>query len=729
MIYLVSKQKQFFDSPNFTIIDKKEALDMIISHTLVEYDSETEGLDPYTKALLCIQFGLGEDQIVVDTTSIDVEYFRPVFENPEITLLGWNLCFDLKFLYRHKIVPTKVYDGMIVERLLYMGYPSQFHSLSLKSACDYYLNIDLDKSVRGQIITKGLTDSVLVYAAHDVIYINKIREKQLADAKKKDLLKAIKFENLFVSVCAYIEYCGATIDTDKWKQKMAKDLEGMETHRQLINKWVEDFYAKNKVESPDPKWKGKPCVKISKIISPKKENEFLNNLPEGAFNGNREILEDKRIKYTFGVPFGYRDTKGWNPYMQVNLQGDLFSGFDTSPKCVINWDSSKQVIPLFEMLGIDCNSIDPKTKKANKSVGIKKIKPQSSKCSIIEPYIKFKEDGQVVKSFGQKFLDLINPVSHRIHANFHQLGTDTGRLSSQDPNLQNLPHDPFTRSCFVARKGYKWLSCDYSGQESFLMASIANDRAMLDELNYGSADMHSVTAKLVFKDQIPQDMPTKDIKKKFHDLRQAAKGYEFCFNYDGSAATLVQNYGIPMKEAKRIEQAYEEGFSGLAAYKKRQHAFVLKNGYILLNPITGHKAFIYDWKHLEELGSELNSLEGQHVIETRDTRNPMWKDYEFLTKRLRDSQKQAVNYPIQGSGALCFKLASIYLFKYLKEHDLLFKVMYCIPAHDEINIEVPNEHVEEMQKVLLDCMERGAKPFCTRAHLVADMSVGDFWIH
>ena len=160
MIYLVTEQQRFFKSDAYEIMSKEEALKRILEHTWIEYDSETEGLDPYTKALLCIQFGLGEDQIVVDTTTIDVNYFRPVFENPDITLLGWNLSFDLKFLYHHRIVPVNVWDGMIAEKLLYLGYPAQFHSLSLQSAAHHYLGLDLDKSIRGKIVNTGLTEDV-----------------------------------------------------------------------------------------------------------------------------------------------------------------------------------------------------------------------------------------------------------------------------------------------------------------------------------------------------------------------------------------------------------------------------------------------------------------------------------------------------------------------------------------------------------------------------------------
>lgn len=720
MIYLVTKQQRFFKSDAYQIMDKETALEMILKHDWIEYDSETEGLDPYTKALLCVQFGLGEDQIVVDTTTIDVEYFRPVFENDKITLLGWNLTFDLKFLYHHRIIPTNVWDGMIAEKLLFLGYPAQFHSLSLQSAASEYLKMDLDKSIRGKIVNTGLTEDVIVYAAHDVMYLTRIKELQTESLIKKDLLRAVEFENNFVPVIAYIEYCGAKIDVDKWKVKMNKDIEVMQEAKTKINKWVEQYYMENQMIHPDPNLKHRPFIRTSIITSPKKESKDLLNIPASAFGLKRKSLEDGKIEYSYGMPFDF---------VERNLQGDLFSGFDNEYKCTINWDSNKQVVPLFETLGINCTTVDKKTKQKTKSVGIPQIEPQAYKCTIIEPYIEYKKMGQQVKSFGQKFLNLINPVSGRIHANFYQLGTDTGRLSSSDPNLQNLPHDKLTRSCFIAEKGNKWISVDYSGQESFLMASIANDKAMLDELINGSKDMHSLTAKMVFKNKIPQDMPTAQVKKAFPELRQEAKGYEFCFNYAGNASTLQRNYGLDAKRAREIENNYMNGFSGLKAYQERQKEFVVKNGYILLSPVTGHKAFIYDWDNLNRINNDLGTIDGQYVLQHRIEEDPLFQEADFLRRRISESMKQSVNYPIQGAGALCFKLASIKLFNWLKSNNLLFKVKYCIPVHDEINLEAPEEIADEVAKILVKCMESGGKPFCTRAPLTADISIGDHWIH
>jgi DNA polymerase I-like protein with 3'-5' exonuclease and polymerase domains len=632
MIYLVSNQRSLFETDAYKELSLSDAIDMIMPHSWVEYDSETAGLDPYTKPLLCTQYGLGEDQIVVDNVTIPIEKLKCVLEDPTKTFLGWNIAFDLRFLYHHKIVPYNVWDGMIAEKLLYLGYPPQFHSLSLKAAADNYLGIDIDKTVRGQIITQGLTIPVVQYAAGDVMYLTKIKEKQDAELEKKELTKAAEFEMKFTPVIAYMEYCGAKLDPVKWKQKMIRDKEEVNKAEAKLNEWVENYYNEHKSSEGYIR----ACTEEVDIMH---ENQLFDKV--GPHMGQIKRVCNPQtglIHYEYDKPF---------PYVTKNLQGDLFSGFDASAKCNINWSSSQQVVPLFEMLGLNCTTIDAKTKQKKKSADIKLIKPQAHKCSIVPLYVEYKKAKILVDTFGQKFIDKINPVSGRIHPDYFQLGADTGRLSATNPSLMNLPHDPFTRSCFISDTGYKWISCDYKGQESFLMASIANDKAMLDELINGSKDMHSLTAKMVFKDKIPQDMPTEKVKKQFPELRQEAKGYEFCFNYAGNASTLARNYGIPKKRAQEIEDNYMNGFAGLKAYQERQKSFVVQHGYILLSPVTGHKAFIYDWDNLNRINDDLGTVDGQYAMQTRDESNPLVQEADFLRRRLSDSMKQSVNYPME----------------------------------------------------------------------------------
>lgn len=664
MIYLVTKQQSLWTSDRYEVISADKALSLLESLNVVELDTETMGLDPYTKELLTVQLGCADFQVVIDCTSVDIHLFKDYMENPQRMFLGWNIKFDLKFLYHQRIIPRTVYDGYLAEKLLWLGYPAGMHEMSLKAASINYLGIDMDKSVRGKIIQTGLTEDVIVYAAGDVSYLGKIRDKQLVELEKKDLLKATNFENEFVKCLAYIEYCGAKLDIDAWKIKMLTDLQNLERYEAELDSWVE-------------------------------ESQYANR------------------------------------YCSVNMQGDLFSGFDTKPKCRINWTSSQQVIPLFEELGLDLKVLDKKTKHYKKSVDIKVVEPQASKSPIIPIYINFKKAAIIVNTFGQKFLNLINPVTGRIHANFNQLGTDTGRLSSTEPNLQNLPHDAQTRACFISDKGNKWISADYSGQESYLMASMANDEAMLEELTNGSGDLHSLTAKMVFQ-QIPRDTPLSDIKKKFKSLRQEAKGYEFCFNYGGQDSTLIRNYGLDAKRAKEIYENYMSGFSGLKRYQDFRRVDVMRKGYILLSPITGHKAYIYDYSELK------NQIERQEEEGFWDYYREMKREapdcdtvqaVRRLARRKAESEKQSINYPIQAAGALCFKLASIKLFNWLLKNNLLFTVKYCIPVHDEINLEAPEEIAPVVADTLVKCMVSAGKPFCTRAHLGADVEIGDHWIH
>lgn len=664
MIYLVTKQQSLWTSDRYKVISAEEALELLAPLSVVELDTETMGLDPYTKELLTVQLGCAEFQVVIDCTSVDIHLFKEYMENPQRMFLGWNIKFDLKFLYHQRIVPLRVYDGYLAEKLLWLGYPAGMHEMSLKAASINYLGVDMDKSVRGKIIQTGLTEDVIVYAAGDVSYLGKIRDKQLVELEKKGLLKAIDFENEFVKCLAYIEYCGAKLDVDKWKIKMATDLNNLEKYEAELNEWVE-------------------------------ESEYSSK------------------------------------YCSVNIQGDLFNGFDTKPRCHINWTSSQQVIPLFEELGLNLKVLDKKTKHYKKSVDIKVVEPQASKSPLIPIYIKYKKAAIIVNTFGQKFLNLINPVTGRIHANFNQLGTDTGRLSSTEPNLQNLPHDAQTRACFVSDKGNRWISADYSGQESYLMASMANDEAMLDELINGSGDLHSLTAKMVFQ-QIPRDMPLKDIKKNFKDLRQEAKGYEFCFNYGGQDSTLIRNYGLDAKRAKEIYENYMSGFAGLRRYQDFRRIDVMRKGYILLSPITGHKAYIYDYDELKMQMEKQDDPDFWAYYREMKQENPECDTVQGvrrLARRKAESEKQSINYPIQAAGALCFKLASIKLFNWLLKNGLLFKVKYCIPVHDEINLEAPDEISEEVADILVKCMVSAGKPFCTRAHLGADVEIGDHWIH
>ena len=677
MIYLVTKNQELFENSTYKIIGVDESLSLLSSLEIISVDTETGGLDEYTKDLKSVQLGNKNFQIVVDTSTIDIKKYKELFESDKLFLF-WNALFDLRFLYRNNIYPRKVYDGYLAEKLMWLGYPSGTHSMSLKAAGENYLGIELDKSVRGKIMYQGLTEEVIVYGANDVKYLEELREKQLEELKKKDLLRAIDIENRFVLVLAYCQHCGVKLDREKWEAKMLKDKKREDNAKKNLDKWL--------------------------------------------------IENEPNSKYIF-----------------INRQGDLFEGYNLEPQVSINWNSAKQVAPIFKKYGVEV-AIEDKDKGGTKdSIDAKVLKPQKDKCSLIPLYLDYKEATKVTSTYGENFLKQINPISGRIHTNYSQLGADTTRITSggkdkstktEYVNLLNLPADAETRACFVAEDGNKWISIDYSGQETYLMASIANDKAIIEELTNGSGDIHSLTAYMSYH-EIPRETPIKDIKKLYHNLRQEAKGIEFAINYGGNADTISRNKGIPIEEANKIYNAYMNGFKGLKAYQDFRRKDWFNKGYILLNPLTGHKAYIYDYEQLKEDKEWMKTLDWDYYREMKKT-DPTCYTVERVRrffKRKSASEKQSINYPIQATGSMCLRLSLIYFFYFLRDNQLLNKVKICVTPYDEINCEAPKEIAEEVATTLYNCMIKAGAFFCRRCKLDADISrledgsLPTYWIH
>lgn len=581
------------------------------------------------------------------------------------------------------------------EKLLWLGYPSGLHSMSLKAAGQHYLGIELDKSIRGKIIWNGLnSEDTVKYAGLDVKYLEKIKDCQIEELKKKDLLKAIEYENRFVLPLAYCEYCGVKLDIDKWKTKMQKDKKREELAIDALNNWLLDI------------------------------NE----------NGFKDI--DRQI---------YINPHSFDKYIFINRWGNIFTGYDLTPKVTINWNSAKQVIPIFKLFNVNTEIEDKENGGTKDSIDAKTLKPQKDKCSLIPIYLEYKEAVKVTSTYGENFLEQINPISGRIHTNFQQIGTDTGRLSSGGKdkttgkeyiNLQNLPADAETRACFISEKWAAWVSIDYTGEESFLMASIADDKAMIDELMYGEKDLHTLTAKLVF-DYIPKEMTAKEVKEKFHSERAKAKGYEFAFNYNGNADTIKRNFGLTDKEANRIYDSYMKGFNGLKRYQEYKHKDWWDKGYILISALTGHKAYIYDYDKLKEDKEWMKTLDWDYYRKMKAL-NPSCdtvKRVRHFFKRKSASDKQSSNYEIQGTGAIIFKTASILFWNKIIENNWFGIVRLCIPVHDEWNIEAPKAIAEEVAQTLYNCMIKAGEYFCTRCKLDADISrlkdgsLPTYWIH
>ena len=596
MIYFVTGQSELFEFPDakYKCISVEESLKILEPLRVVGLDTETTGTEIWQGKLLTLQLGNKENQVVIDCITIDVKQYKDYLESDRLFIIH-NAKFDLRWLYKEHIVVRNVYDTYLAEKILFLGFPPGIVSLSLQACCDRYLHIYLDKTVRGQIHA-GMTEEVIVYAANDVVHLEDIMDLQLKTITARGQKVALDIENEFVRVLAYIEYCGIKLDPVKWKAKMDKDAERLRVAEHKLNEWVVDYVMK----------KGDPSLIARNYDTHKK-----------------------------GKPAKLAD----NVYVVIP-QPSLFAEFDTGPQCIINWNSSKQVIRLFEELGFDLVVKDKKTGKMKKSVESKFIELQASKSSIVPLYLEYSAAFKVVTSFGQNFLDAINPVTQRIHPTFNQM-MDTGRLScgsggkgkggktkdddiaeeadenkdtstqanDKSVNVQQLPATEETRAAFVPEKGHLLVDCDYGDQEGHVFTELSNDREWIAFYNDpAQRDGHSFVAKMCF----PKDLDgvaEKDVKKVRKDLRDLAKKARFCFNYNGQAPTMATNCNIPVDFATEIYNNYFKRFNGIASYFKVQKRDMWNRGYILISKITGLRAYIYDYPILKGIERRKNGME------------------------------------------------------------------------------------------------------------------------
>lgn len=711
MIYLVTNERSLFESKNYKILSIEESISMLNTWNMIQFDTETLGRDCHIGRLLLAQFGNIDKsiQIEIDCTTVDIKLYKDILESKYI--IGQNLKFDLQWLYNYSIIPRKVYDTMIVEQVLYLGYPPEYKdtihgiSYSLQDIADRRLGIFIDKTVRGQIQWRGIDDSVVLYAANDVKLLYDIMCKQVQECRDKECIGAAKLECAFVPVIAYLEWCGIHLDENKWQAKMKKD-------KLNLQKAVEDL------------------------------NKFVCSNPNLS-------------EFTY-----------------INRQGDLFSGFDTIPKCTINWASSSQVVPLLKKLGFNTTVEDKKTGEDKDSAMEKVLKKQKGiNDEFLRLYLGKGEEGdedyyagyngsaKVVTSFGQGHLNAINPYTKRIHTQYWQLGADTGRMSSGSkennndlakikglpvnptakqkkegkacpyPNMQQLPSDEVTRACFTAMKGNKWCSCDYSAIESRLGADIYQEKSMINEFLHGSGDMHSLCAYMVYTDIIPRNTPIKDIKEKYPHQRREVKSIEFSQQFGGSAFAIQNAMGCTLEKAQEFADAYAKGFPGIATYKDKASKLVRSKGYILLCPITGHKTWWEGFNRWKEIQASYDQDFWNEYGEVhKPNKDSVYLDVKKHFQEVSKFDRKSLNSPTQGTGAIILKDSQIAIFNWVVDNGYFGKCLLVNLTHDECNWEYPEE-LNEFSKLVSKTMEETAAKYCKSVPIPAEATVGDCWIH
>jgi DNA polymerase I len=290
-------------------------------------------------------------------------------------------------------------------------------------------------------------------------------------------------------------------------------------------------------------------------------------------------------------------------------------------------------------------------------------------------------------TYADALVQQINPTTGRVHTSFALAATSTGRLSSTDPNLQNIPvrteEGRKIRRAFVAEKGHRLLSVDYSQIELRLAAHMADVGALKEAFKEG-ADIHAMTASQVFGVPVAGMDPM---------VRRKAKAINFGIIYGISAFGLAQQLGIPQGEAKAYIDAYFAKYPGIRAYMDRTKEQARAQGYV--TTIFGRRC---------------------HVPGIND-KNPARRSF---------MERAAINAPIQGSAADIIKRAMIRIDPALAEAKLAARML--LQVHDELLFEVPLAEVEATSALVKKVMEGAAGPALDLSvPLVADVGVGENW--
>lgn len=351
--------------------------------------------------------------------------------------------------------------------------------------------------------------------------------------------------------------------------------------------------------------------------------------------------------------------------------------------CEFNVSSPMQVGEvLFDRLKLDDKAKKTKTGQYSTSEDI--LEKLKSKHPIISKILDYRGLKKLLSTYIDSLPLLVNSKTHRVHTSFNQTVTSTGRLSSTNPNLQNIPirdaQGKEIRKAFIPDDNCVFMSVDYSQIELRIMAHLSADAHMMDAFNQG-LDIHTATAAKIYK---------VELNEVDSDMRRKAKTANFGIIYGISTFGLAERLTIPRAEAKELIDGYFATYPDVKKYMDEAIQKAKEQGYV--ETIFGRKRFLAD----------INS------------QNSIVRGY---------AERNAINAPIQGSAADIIKIAMVKIQKRLTDEGL--KTKMTMQVHDELNFSVPMDEVESAKKLVVEEMESAIE---LKVPLIADCGIGSNWL-
>lgn len=480
------------------------------------------------------------------------------------------------------------------------------------------------------------------------------------------LLEPQNRHNLTYLSETYLSYAPVPIET----------LIGKKGKNQLSMRDVEIAKVKEYAgEDADLTWQ------IKQVLEKELKGDLLN-----LYNEIEEPLIDVLVEIEYnGFNLDVEFLADYEKELKTDLKAMKKKIFEAAGLNDFNLDSPKQVGEvLFGKMGIPYRW--RKTKTGQYSTNEEKLSELAVDHEIVADILNYRSLAKLKSTYVEALPKLISSRTKRIHSSFNQALTVTGRLSSQNPNLQNIPirseRGRRVRKAFIPKDDQHILiAADYSQIELRLVAEISSDEAMIQAFQEGQ-DIHKATAARIY------GVPLEEVTK---EQRYNAKTVNFSIIYGAGATNLSKNLGIKRSEAKELIDQYFKEYKGLKNYMDTVVEQARKDGYV--TTLKGRRRYLRD----------LNS------------RNSMVRSH---------AERNAINTPIQGSAADMIKLAMISIYKTIKEQKLQTKMISQV--HDELIFDVPVDEVEIIKPIIDQQMKEALDGL--RVPIIVGMDTGANWL-
>ena len=408
----------------------------------------------------------------------------------------------------------------------------------------------------------------------------------------------------------------------------------------------------------------------------------------------------------------------------------------------------------------DVLQIQPVSKEKPRGTGVEELteiynKTKLNFCNLV---LKQRVNRKLINTYIDKLPNILNPKTGRLHGSFNQLGTDTGRFASREPNLQNIPsHAKDIRALFKAAPGYKMVGSDFSQAEPRLLAWYSQDEQMIDAYK-NKRDLYATVAATVFNNKYEDNLefyPDGSMNYEGKERRTFCKSIILGIMYGRQAASIAEQTGKTAEEAQKIIDQFYTGFPKVKQWIDTTQENCHRNGYV--EDLWGRRRRLPDIQlpnytiKIKEAGNsqDFNPLLGTSG-EGPETRKLLERfsekasqvhtrrDYEFLKKEadsngvyicsnipfIRQAERQSVNARVQGGSATITKRAMVNIYNDPVMRSLGFRILLCI--HDEIIGECPENNSQQAAARLAELMLDAPKPQC-QLPFKCDADVFDYW--